>query len=141
MKQTTQARAPDCQRRRRGVGQVRLQSALLADTRLLLVAACALVDADGRVLVARRPEGKTMAGLWEFPGGKVEAGEAPEDTLIRELREELGIENKRGVPGAVNFCQPSLSGFSPCDAALRMPPLARHAARRRGAGPEVGPGA
>ena len=58
---------------------------------ILLVAACALVDPDGRVLIAQRPTGKTMAGLWEFPGGKVEAGERPEDTLIRELKEELGI--------------------------------------------------
>ena len=59
--------------------------------KLVLVAACALVDADGRVLIAQRPAGKPMAGLWEFPGGKVEAGERPEETLIRELREELGI--------------------------------------------------
>jgi len=57
----------------------------------VLVAACALVDADGRVLLAQRPPGKSMAGLWEFPGGKVEPGERPEETLIRELREELGI--------------------------------------------------
>jgi 8-oxo-dGTP diphosphatase len=57
----------------------------------VLVAACALIDADGRVLIAERPAGKPMAGLWEFPGGKVEAGERPEDTLIRELKEELGI--------------------------------------------------
>jgi 8-oxo-dGTP diphosphatase len=63
-----------------------------AEKRLLVVAACALVDADGRVLIAQRPEGKAMAGLWEFPGGKVEAGESPEDTLFRELREELGVE-------------------------------------------------
>ena len=59
--------------------------------RLVLVAACALIDADGRVLIAQRPPGKSMAGLWEFPGGKVEPGEAPEHSLIRELREELGI--------------------------------------------------
>ncbi len=58
---------------------------------ILLVAACALVDADRRVLVCQRPEGKQLAGLWEFPGGKVEAGETPEGCLIRELEEELGI--------------------------------------------------
>jgi 8-oxo-dGTP diphosphatase len=57
----------------------------------LIVAACALVDVDGRVLIGRRPEGKTLAGLWEFPGGKVEPGETPEACLIRELDEELGI--------------------------------------------------
>ena len=57
----------------------------------VLVSACALVDADNRILLAQRPAGKTMAGLWEFPGGKVEAGETPEDALIRELHEELGI--------------------------------------------------
>ncbi|MFW2829731.1 (deoxy)nucleoside triphosphate pyrophosphohydrolase [Sphingomonas sp. ID0503] len=59
---------------------------------LILVSAVAIVDADGRVLVQRRPEGKPMAGLWEFPGGKVEGGETPEAALIRELREELAIE-------------------------------------------------
>lgn len=59
---------------------------------VILVAACALVDADGRVLLAKRPQGRSFAGLWEFPGGKVEAGEVPEAALIRELREELGIE-------------------------------------------------
>ena len=58
---------------------------------LLLVAACALVDVDGRVLICQRPQGKALAGLWEFPGGKVEAGETPEACLIRELQEELGI--------------------------------------------------
>jgi 8-oxo-dGTP diphosphatase len=59
---------------------------------LVLVAAVVLVDADGRVLLAQRPEGKQMAGLWEFPGGKVDPGETPEAALIRELREELGID-------------------------------------------------
>jgi 8-oxo-dGTP diphosphatase len=59
--------------------------------KLVLVAACALIDADGRVLLAQRPDGKPMAGLWEFPGGKIEQDERPEQTLIRELQEELGI--------------------------------------------------
>ena len=59
---------------------------------IVLVAAVAMIDPDGRVLLARRPEGKSMAGLWEFPGGKVEAGETPEAALDRELREELGVE-------------------------------------------------
>jgi 8-oxo-dGTP diphosphatase len=63
----------------------------VADLRVVLVAACALIDADKRVLIAQRPEGKSMAGLWEFPGGKVEPGERPEDTVIREMHEELGI--------------------------------------------------
>jgi 8-oxo-dGTP diphosphatase len=59
---------------------------------VLLVAACALIDADGRVLLSQRPEGKSMAGLWEFPGGKIETGESPEEAVIREMHEELGIE-------------------------------------------------
>ncbi|MBX9706618.1 MAG: (deoxy)nucleoside triphosphate pyrophosphohydrolase [Caulobacteraceae bacterium] len=58
----------------------------------VLVVACALVDTDGRVLIAKRPEGKALAGLWEFPGGKVEPGERPEQAIIRELKEELGID-------------------------------------------------
>ena len=63
----------------------------MAELKLTLVVACALIDADKRVLLAQRPEDKPMAGLWEFPGGKVEPGESPEQTLIRELHEELGI--------------------------------------------------
>jgi 8-oxo-dGTP diphosphatase len=59
---------------------------------IVLVVACALVDKDGRVLISQRPEGKAMAGMWEFPGGKVEPGERPEQALIRELKEELGID-------------------------------------------------
>ncbi len=62
------------------------------DLPTVLVVAVALIDADGRVLIAQRPQGKSLAGLWEFPGGKVEAGERPEAALIRELREELGID-------------------------------------------------
>jgi 8-oxo-dGTP diphosphatase len=60
-------------------------------TNIVLVVACALVDVDGRVLICKRPQGKSLAGLWEFPGGKVEAGETPEAALIREMDEELGI--------------------------------------------------
>ena len=62
--------------------------------KLLLVAACALIDRDGRVLMARRPEGKAHAGLWEFPGGKLAEGETPEQALVRELKEELGIDTE-----------------------------------------------
>lgn len=62
--------------------------------KILTVVACALIDADNRILIAKRPEGKAMAGLWEFPGGKLEPGERPEGALIRELKEELNIETK-----------------------------------------------
>ncbi len=69
----------------------------------VLVVACALIDSDGRVLIAQRPEGKMMAGLWEFPGGKVEAGERPEESLIRELNEELGIVVKEACLAPLTF--------------------------------------
>jgi 8-oxo-dGTP diphosphatase len=71
--------------------------------KLVLVAACALIDADGRVLIAQRPEGKSMAGLWEFPGGKIETGERPEQSLIRELKEELGIVVKEDCLAPLTF--------------------------------------
>jgi 8-oxo-dGTP diphosphatase len=78
---------------------------------LILVVAAALVDADGRVLIAQRPEGKSMAGLWEFPGGKIEAGESPEDALIRELGEELGIAVKQACLAPFTFASHSYPDF------------------------------
>jgi 8-oxo-dGTP diphosphatase len=85
----------------------------LANTgkRLLLVAACALVDADGRVLLAQRPEGKQLAGLWEFPGGKVEPGETPEQCIIRELHEEIGIETDIPCLAPLTFASHSYDDF------------------------------
>ena len=78
---------------------------------LVLVVACALVDADGRVLVAQRPEGKPLAGLWEFPGGKVEAGETPEAALIRELREELGLDTQASCLAPLTFASHAYESF------------------------------
>lgn len=78
---------------------------------LLLVAACALVDPDGRVLIARRPSGKPMAGLWEFPGGKVESGETPETTVIRELSEELGIDVTAACLAPLTFASHAYDDF------------------------------
>ncbi|MER2267838.1 (deoxy)nucleoside triphosphate pyrophosphohydrolase [Methylobacterium oxalidis] len=79
--------------------------------RLLLVVAVALVDADGRVLLAQRPPGKQLAGLWEFPGGKVEAGERPEATLIRELAEELGITVEEPCLAPLTFASHAYPDF------------------------------
>jgi 8-oxo-dGTP diphosphatase len=78
---------------------------------LVLVAACSLVDADGRVLLAQRPQGKPMAGLWEFPGGKVERGERPEQTLIRELKEELGITVSEDCLAPLTFASHAYPDF------------------------------
>ena len=80
--------------------------------KLLLVAACALVDADGRVLIAQRPEGKQLAGLWEFPGGKIEPGETAEETVVRELAEELGIETKVACLAPLTFASHSYESFN-----------------------------
>ena len=79
--------------------------------KLVLVAACALIDGDGRVLIAQRPAGKVMAGLWEFPGGKVEVGERPEQSLIRELREELGIVVKEECLAPLTFASHAYPDF------------------------------
>ena len=78
---------------------------------ILLVAAVALVDADGRVLLAQRPEGKSMAGLWEFPGGKLAPGETPETCLIRELKEELGIDVTASCLGPFTFASHAYEDF------------------------------
>jgi 8-oxo-dGTP diphosphatase len=79
--------------------------------KLVLVAACALVDPDGRVLIAQRPAEKEMGGLWEFPGGKMEPGERPEQTLIRELSEELGIAVKEACLAPLTFASHSYADF------------------------------
>ena len=83
----------------------------MAQLRLLLVAACALIDPDGRVLITQRPAGKRMAGLWEFPGGKLEQGETPEQALIRELKEELAIEVKEACLAPFAFASHGYPDF------------------------------
>lgn len=79
--------------------------------KVVLVSAVALIDTDGRILLAQRPEGKSMAGLWEFPGGKVEAGETPEAALIRELEEELGINTWESCLAPLTFASHSYDDF------------------------------
>jgi 8-oxo-dGTP diphosphatase len=79
--------------------------------RLLLVAAVALIDKDGRVLISKRPEGKSLAGLWEFPGGKIEPGERPETALIRELKEELGIDVAQSCLAPLTFASHAYEDF------------------------------
>jgi 8-oxo-dGTP diphosphatase len=79
--------------------------------RLVLVAAVALIDADGRVLLSQRPEGKTLAGLWEFPGGKIEQGERPEVALIRELKEELAIDVTESCLAPLTFASHAYDEF------------------------------
>ena len=79
--------------------------------KMVLVAAVALIDADGRVLLAQRPEGKSMAGLWEFPGGKVEPGETPEAALIREMHEELGIDTHASCLAPLCFASHGYDDF------------------------------
>jgi 8-oxo-dGTP diphosphatase len=79
--------------------------------RVILVVACALIDPDGRVLLAQRPPGKAMGGLWEFPGGKVDSGETPEEALIRELREELGIAAREACLAPFTFASHAYPEF------------------------------
>jgi len=79
--------------------------------KLVLVAACALIDTDGRVLIAERPAGRRMAGLWEFPGGKMEPGERPEQTLIRELKEELDIAVQEACLAPLTFASHGYPDF------------------------------
>lgn len=79
------------------------QDETLAPLPVVQVAAAVLIDADGRVLIAQRPEGKAFAGLWEFPGGKLETGETPEQTLVRELKEELDIDTRQSCLAPISF--------------------------------------
>jgi 8-oxo-dGTP diphosphatase len=82
-----------------------------AGERILTVVAVALLDADGRILLAQRPEGKTLAGLWEFPGGKLEPGETPETALVRELHEELGVDISTSCLAPLTFASYSYAEF------------------------------
>lgn len=84
---------------------------MISTKNLLLVVACALIDADNRILLAQRPEGKSLAGLWEFPGGKLEQGETPEQALIRELSEELSITVKQDCLSPLTFASHTYEKF------------------------------
>lgn len=81
------------------------------DVPIVLVVAVALMDSDGRILIAKRPEGKKMAGLWEFPGGKVDPGETPERALIRELQEELGVDTRASCLAPIGFASHAYDDF------------------------------
>ena len=97
----------------------------LAGRPMILVAAVALIDSDGRILIAQRPPGKSMAGLWEFPGGKVGPGETPETALVRELDEELGVDTRESCLAPIAFASHAYEDFH-----LLMPLLACRRCRR-----------
>jgi 8-oxo-dGTP diphosphatase len=101
----------DRRRLRQRMSQVPPSQSRVMSLPILLVAACALVDPDGRVLLARRPQGKPLAGLWEFPGGKVEPGETPEAALIRELEEELAVRIAGKCLAPLTFASHSYEAF------------------------------
>jgi len=113
-------------------------SPALTTARVVLVSAVALIDTDGRVLLAQRPEGKSLAGLWEFPGGKVEPGETPEAALIRELHEELGIDTWGSCLAPLTFASHSYDDVPSADAAVHLSALAGHRDGARGPDPRLG---
>ena len=104
----------------------------------LLVAACAMIDIDGRVLLGKRPAGKTLAGLWEFPGGKVEPGETPEACLIRELDEELGVKITHACLAPFVFASHGLGDRPPPHAAVPVPQVGGLPPRPGARGPGLG---
>ena len=108
---TTEAEDPSQQPQERPEGCWRADERAAREKPSLLVAAVALVDADGRVLIARRPEGKAMAGLWEFPGGKLGPGETPEQCVVRELMEELGVDTRQSCLAPIGFASHAYEDF------------------------------